>query len=84
LLYHEATFAKDNDGLAQTTYHSTGEDAARVALKAEAGKLIIGHFSARYKDHTVILKEAQAIFMNTEAITEGQVFSVEENKVSYS
>lgn len=76
LLYHEATFASDNKALAQTTYHSTGEDAARVALKAEVGKLIIGHFSARYKDHTPILKEAQEIFGNTEAIGEGQVFSV--------
>ena len=76
LLYHEATFAKDNKDLAHTTYHSTGEDAARVAQKAEVGKLIIGHFSARYKDHNDILKEAQMIFGNTEAITEGEVFSV--------
>lgn len=76
LLYHEATFASDNKDLAQTTYHSTGEDAANVALKAGVGKLIIGHFSARYKDHTVILKEAQSIFTNTEAIIEGQVFSI--------
>ena len=77
LLYHEATFASDNKDLAQTTYHSTGQDAARVALKAKVGKLIIGHFSARYKDHTVILNEAQAIFMNTEAISEGEIFVVE-------
>jgi len=62
--------------LAQTTYHSTGEDAARVAREANAGKLIIGHFSARYRDHTQILKEATAIFPNTEAISEGQVFSI--------
>jgi ribonuclease Z len=45
-------------------------------MKAEVGKLIIGHFSARYKDHSIILNEAQAIFPNTEAITEGQVFSL--------
>jgi ribonuclease Z len=83
LLYHEATFAKDNSELAQTTYHSTGEDAAVVAFKAEVGKLIIGHFSARYKDHTVILKEAQAIFPNTEAIIEGQIFLVEEKVNSH-
>ncbi|HPR85030.1 MAG TPA: ribonuclease Z [Prolixibacteraceae bacterium] len=76
LLYHEATFANDNQALAQTTYHSTGEDAARVAREANAGKLIIGHFSARYRDHTQILKEATAIFPNTEAISEGQVFSI--------
>jgi ribonuclease Z len=77
LLYHEATFARDNQALAKTTFHSTGEDAARVALKANVGKLIIGHFSARYKDHTTILKEAQAIFSNAEATSEGQVFSIE-------
>jgi ribonuclease Z len=77
LLYHEATFAGDNSDLARNTYHSTGEDAAKVALKAEVGKLIIGHFSARYKDQTIILKEAQAIFPNTEAIAEGDLIQVE-------
>lgn len=76
LLYHEATFASNNKALALTTHHSTGEDAARVASEAKVGKLIIGHFSARYKDPSVILKEAREIFLNTEAITEGQVFSL--------
>jgi ribonuclease Z len=78
LLYHEATFANDNKDLAQSTYHSTGEDAAKVALKAEVGKLILGHFSARYKDHSIILKEAQTIFPNTEAVAEGDVIQVEQ------
>lgn len=77
LLYHEATFASDNKDLAQSTYHSTGEDAARVAKEAKVGKLIIGHFSARYKDHQTILKEAVAVFPNTEAISEGEVIEVE-------
>jgi len=76
LLYHEATFANDNKDLAQITYHSTGENAATVALKAEVGKLIIGHFSARYNDHTPILEDAQSIFRNTESILEGQVFQI--------
>ena len=76
LLYHEATFAEDNQKLATETYHSTGKDAATVAQKAQVGKLIIGHFSARYKDHLTILKEAQKVFPNTEAITEGQVFPI--------
>lgn len=77
LLYHEATFASDNQALAQTTYHSTGADAGRVALEAHVGKLIIGHFSARYKDHTQILKEVTAIFPNTEAVSEGEIFTIE-------
>jgi ribonuclease Z len=80
LLYHEATFASDNSDLAQSTYHSTGKDAATVALKANVGKLIIGHFSARYKDHTVILKEAQTVFSNTVAVKEGDVISVEKSQ----
>ncbi|MBA4411250.1 MAG: ribonuclease Z [Odoribacter sp.] len=77
LLYHEATFASDNSEMARNTYHSTGTDAATVALKAQVGKLIIGHFSARYKDHTPILKEAQEVFPNTTAISEGDVIQVE-------
>jgi len=80
LLYHEATFADDNRELATTTYHSTGKDAATVALKAQVGKLLIGHFSARYKDHQPILDEAQNIFPDTRAIVEGDVIVVEKIK----
>ena len=77
LLYHEATFAEDNQKLATETYHSTGKDAATIAKNAGVGKLIIGHFSSRYKDHTIILKEAQCVFPNTEAISEGDVIQIE-------
>jgi ribonuclease Z len=77
LLYHEATFAEDNQKLANETYHSTGKDAARIALKAQVGKLIIGHFSARYKDHQPILDEAQTVFPDALAIAEGDVIQVE-------
>ncbi len=76
LLYHEATFAEDNRELAQGTGHSTGKEAATVALKAEVGRLIIGHFSARYKDIQPILSEAQAIFPETVAANEGDVIVV--------
>lgn len=78
LLYHEATFANDNRELAQTTFHSTGEDAARAARESNARQLIIGHFSARYKSHHQILQEAQAIFSETKAATEGDVIHVEQ------
>jgi len=77
LLYHEATFAEDNRKLANTTFHSTGKEAAEVALKAQAGQLLIGHFSARYKDHSPILVEAQSVFPNTKAISEGDVINVQ-------
>ncbi|HAH22992.1 MAG TPA: ribonuclease Z [Prolixibacteraceae bacterium] len=77
LLYHEATFAEDNQELANITYHSTGKDAATVALRAQVGKLLIGHFSARYKDNSPILEEAIKIFPQTRAIAEGDVIDVE-------
>jgi ribonuclease Z len=76
LLYHEATFEGNNQDLAKSTYHSTGKDAATVALKANVGELIIGHFSARYKDPSIILKEAQSIFPNTKTINEGDIVSI--------
>jgi len=76
LLYHEATFASDNQDLAKETYHSTGKDAANIASKGQIGKLIIGHFSARYKSHQIILDEAKSIFPNTDAIAEGDVINI--------
>ena len=81
LLYHEATFAQNNQELANTTFHSTGKDAAMTALKAQVGQLLIGHFSARYKDHSPILNEALEIFPDTKAISEGDVISVEKKRL---
>jgi ribonuclease Z len=76
LLYHEATFTEKNKELATSTFHSTGKDAATAALRANAGKLIIGHFSARYKNPQQIMEEAKSIFPNTEAIREGDIFNI--------
>lgn len=76
LLYHEATFADDNQELATNTYHSTGKDAATIALRGGVGKLLIGHFSARYKSHQLILDEARAVFPNTLAIAEGDIIQI--------
>ncbi|HET6556823.1 MAG TPA: ribonuclease Z, partial [Prolixibacteraceae bacterium] len=81
LLYHEATFAVDNQELATQTFHSTGKDAATVAERALVGQLLIGHFSARYKDHSPILEEAMKLFPRTVAIEEGNVFNVEKKKL---
>ena len=76
LLYHEATFAEDLHEMARWTFHSTGTQAASVAREAEVGKLVIGHFSSRYRDLNVILKEAQAIFPETELAKEGMKFDI--------
>ncbi len=76
LLYHEATFASDNVQLAKKTYHSTAQQAAQIAKNAGAGKLLIGHFSSRYKNVSVLLDEAQAVFPNTFLANEGDVVEV--------
>lgn len=73
LLFHEATFANDNLPRAKETCHSTAEQAADIAKLSRARKLLIGHFSARYEDESVLLKEAQKIFMNTELSRENMV-----------
>jgi len=77
LLYHEATFGSDLQELARETMHSTAGEAARLASKASVKKLVIGHFSARYKDLTPLLAEAQKVFNNTFIAEDGKVFTVE-------
>ena len=76
LLYHEATFAEEEGQLAKTTYHSTARQAARIALAAGAKKLLIGHFSARYKDPGILVEEAQRIFPETEAAQDNLTFRI--------
>ena len=71
LIYHEATFLDEKKKWADLTFHSTTKQAASIAKKAEVGKLIIGHFSARYKDLTPFLMEAQEVFPNTQLAYEG-------------
>ncbi|MCH8331396.1 MAG: ribonuclease Z, partial [Bacteroidetes bacterium] len=76
LLYHEATFGEDSADRAATTFHSTAKQAAAIAQKAEAGKLLIGHFSAKYKTLEILLEEAKSVFPNTELALEGTTFSI--------
>lgn len=76
LLYHEATFTEELRDWADKTYHSTARDAAGMAKLANAGKLIIGHFSSRYKSIEPFLEEAYTIFPNTEAAVDGKTYIV--------
>lgn len=79
LLYHEATFDKSMDDLASITSHSTTLDAARTALNADAGSLLIGHFSSRYKNIQFLVDEARTIFPDTHAAKDGMSYMVGEN-----
>ncbi len=78
LLFHEATYASDGNLRVKETFHSTAEEAAKVAKAANVGKLVIGHFSSRYKDIDQLLEEARNIFPNTEAAEDGKVFTIEQ------
>jgi ribonuclease Z len=77
LLYHEATFTKEFEERARDTFHSTAEEAARMAKKAGVDKLILGHFSNRYKDLTPILMEAKMVFRESALAIEGETFIID-------
>lgn len=76
LLYHEATFEKKDDKIAKKTFHSTSEDAAKVAKEANVGSLLIGHFSNRYRDLNTLLNEAKEVFKNSDLSQEGKTYSI--------
>jgi ribonuclease Z len=77
LLYHEATFSHELYELAQISGHSTAIQAAEIAKAAKVKKLLLGHFSSRYKNPEILLNEAKNIFQNTELANDGDVFSIE-------
>lgn len=80
LMYHEATYADAERKLARERGHSTTTEAAKAALQAAAGRLIIGHYSSRYKDVNVLLEESRKIFPNTYTADEGVTFTLEKHR----
>lgn len=77
LLYHEATFLHDMLDRAVITHHTTALQAGEIALKTNVRKLLIGHFSARYRTLDELLYEAQSVFPHTELAIEGKTFVIE-------
>ena len=76
LLYHESTYMNEDSDKAILYNHSTAKEAAMVAKAADAKKLILGHFSARYEDEQLLLDEAKGVFENTFLANEMVVFDV--------
>lgn len=76
LLYHEATFLHNMLDRAGETFHTTALQAAQIAVQAQAKKLLIGHFSARYKNLDELLDEAKSAFPATELAIEGRTFAI--------
>ena len=80
LLYHETTYSERDSMVSKGRGHSTTHDAAKAALKAEAKRLIIGHFSSRYKDYEQLVEECRELFTETYIAREGETFSIEERR----
>ncbi len=78
LLYHEATFDKSLKELARQTGHSTTTGAAETAKAAAAGTLVIGHFSARYRNIGPLVEEAREIFPSTIPALDGFTYDIAE------
>ena len=76
VLYHESTFLESEDALALKTLHSTAKQAARIALKANAKQLILGHYSTRYDSITVFQEEAKTIFSEVLLADDGKTFEL--------
>lgn len=76
LLYHEATFANMDKVLARETGHSTAAQAAKVAAEAGVDKLLIGHFSGRYKDESILVNEAREVFPQTYEAKEMHTYEI--------
>ncbi|SKB73557.1 ribonuclease Z [Parapedobacter luteus] len=76
LLYHEATFLHNMLDRARDTYHTTALQAGEIAVEVQAKKLLIGHYSARYKDLKPLLEESKTVFEATQLALEGSWYSV--------
>ena len=76
LLYHEATFLSDLRQRAKQTLHTVAADAAAIARDAKVKRLIIGHFSSRYINESMLLDEAKAVFPDTILAKEGLTINI--------
>lgn len=76
LLYHETTFMDDMKSRAIETCHTTCLEAGQVAQQVGAKKLLMGHYSARYRELAPLLEEAKLEFFNSELSYEGKWYNV--------
>ena len=76
LIYHEATYLHALQSKAETRFHCTAQQAATIAYKANAKKLLIGHFSSMYETIDEFKTEACNVFENTELAIEGVCYLI--------
>lgn len=76
VLYHESTFLESEASLATKTMHSTAIEAATIAKKAQADKLVLGHYSTRYDTISLFKEEAETVFPNVLLADDGKSFDL--------
>jgi ribonuclease Z len=76
MIYHEATYLNGMEERAAARFHSTTAQAANIALKANAGGLLLGHFSSKFEELHDYLKEALEVFPKTQLAIEGVTFRI--------
>ena len=76
LLIFESTYSQDKQEKAIENGHSTAAEAATIAKKAEVDKLLLTHFSSRYDETSLLVKEASAIHYNVEAAEDLKVVRI--------
>jgi ribonuclease Z len=77
VLVHEATFADEEAARAVETGHATAREAAIVARRAGARRLVLTHFSARYsRDPGELVQQAQQEFREVVAARDGMEIEV--------
>lgn len=76
VLYHEATYQEEMSDKAVARFHSTTVQAARCAVEAGAGRLLVGHYSSRIHEFDKYIAECRDVFPETEAVTDGDIFEI--------
>lgn len=77
LLYHESTYTEAFRDSAYARFHSVTSDVAALAASLGVKKLVIGHYSSRCRDISLYEKECRAVFPETVAASDGDVFEIE-------
>lgn len=76
VLYHETTYTEQSADKAELYHHAVTSQVAALARDAGVGRLLIGHYSSRCRERSVYEAECRAVFPETYACNDGDVFEI--------